>query len=262
MATTPAAPSAADLQKNIDDLNKKLSSTTSKLDVALNPNQETYLKQTGETALTDAVVPVFAELYNKEYGRVKNINMTLGGTASNPQEKAFFTFNATEEATRAADTVINKANQQSLDYKAQQEKINNWIKTQQSTQTQQIFNNYLQSVLKKEQPNLVNNMIDSNNPLFNMATYQKTDPKNRSTSITYVTQNYGGYNYRTPVTQYAYKDEKAAKTMLDSLTTIYSDKFNADPNLQKLWKDSYTAGLKQQVNTLQSQLDVINKKKK
>jgi hypothetical protein len=262
MATKPAAPSAADLQKNIDDLNKKLSSTTSKLDIALNPNQETYIKQTGETALTDAVAPVFAELYNKEYSRVKNINMTLGGTASNPQEKAFFTFNATEEATRAADTVIDKANQQSLNYKAQQEKINNWIKSQQSTQTQQIFNNYLQSVLKKEQPSLVNNMIDSNNPLFNMATYQKTDPKNRSTSITYVTQNYGQYTYRLPVTQYAYKDEKAAKTMLDSLTTIYKDKFNADPKLQKTWLDSYTADLKKQIKSFESELAKLNKKKK
>lgn len=261
MATKPAAPSAADLKQKIDDANAKLASVNSKLDVALNPNQETYIKQTGETALTDAVAPVFAELYNKEFSRVKNINMTLGGTAKNPQEKAFFTFNAAEEATRAADTVIDKANQQSLNYKAQQEKINNWIKTQQSTQTQQIFNNYLQSVLKKEQPNLVNNMIDSNNPLFNMATFQKTDPKNRSTSISYVPQRYGRYTYNTPVTQYAYKDEKAAKTMLDSLTTIYKDKFNADPKLQKTWLDSYTTDLKKQVSTLETELKKLNKKK-
>ena len=260
MATTP---SAADLQKNIDDLNKKLSLTNSKLDIAINPNQETYFKQTGETALTDAVAPVFAELYNKEYGRVKNINLTVDASAGNPKEKAFFTFNAAQEATRVADNAISKANQQSTDYKAQQEKINNWIKTQQSSQTQQIFNNYLQDVLKKEQPALLNNMIDSNNPLFNMVTYQKTDPKNRSATVVYgaSVRTAGNHWYNAPTTVYAYKDEKAAKTMLDSLTTIYNDKFNNDPKLQKTWLDSYAAGLKKEVTTLQSQLNALNKKK-
>lgn len=261
MATTP---SAADLQKQIDDAKQKLSSVSSQLLVAQNPNADTYFKQTGETKVDSTTAPVFADVYNQEYGKIKNINMQLGSSAGNPQEKAFFTFNAASEATRTADSKVGAANQQNADYKAQQDKITNWIKDKQSSQTQQIFNNYLQDVLKKEQPALVNNMIDSNNPLFNMTTYQKTDPKNRSASIVYgpMVRGAGNHYFNTPTTVYSYKDEKAAKTMLDSLTTIYSDKFNADPNLQNLWKDSYTAGLKQQVNTLQSQLDVINKKKK
>jgi hypothetical protein len=260
-------PTSAELQAQLTTVQADLASANLLKDkvtgvaqetiMAQQPTIDTFLKSTNETKLEDVTASNYSDVYDAEYKKVKDIRFTMGSDAN--ADNAFYLYNAAADAEKKTDAVLANETKKKEDYAAQQDRLKKYIEGVQNTSQQKAFNSYLQSVLEKDYPDINQGFISSSSPLFNMAAFQKAKSGDKETKIVWETNAKGT---RSPRTIYLYKDEAASKMQLDTVTSLYQEKFNNDAALQKTWVSEYTQSLNQQQRRIQKDLNKLNKPKK
>ena len=242
----------ATIQSSVADytlLKDKLTGTTPEGIIAQQPTIDTYLKTSGETQLTDVTASNYSDVYNAEYKKVKDIRFTLDKTAENTS--AFYVYDPATEAKKITEQKLETETKAHESYLAQQDRLKKYVEGVQNTSQQKAFNSYLQSVLEKDYSYLQQGYIRSDSPLFDRATFNKTKSKNKDTQVIYVTDARGR---RTAQTVFMYKDEAASKRQLDTVTSMYLEKFNADTGLQKTWVNKYINDNTDRINKITKEL--------
>jgi hypothetical protein len=253
-------PTSADLQAQLTTVQADLASANLLKDkvtgvaqetiMAQQPTIDTFLKSTNETKLEDVTASNYSDVYNAEYKKVKDIRFTMGSDTN--ADNAFYLYNAAADAEKKTDAVLANETKKKQDYTAQQDRLKKYIEGVQNTSQQKAFNSYLQSVLEKDYPEINQGFISSSSPLFNMAAFQKAKSSEKETKIVWETNANGT---RSPRTVYLYKDDAASKLQLDTVTSLYKEKFNNDTSLQKSWVTEYTKNLNQQQKQIQNKLN-------
>ena len=244
------------LQTGIQDyslLKNKLTGLTPEAIIAQQPTVDTFFNATKETKLNDVTASNYTDVYDAEYKKVKDVRFTLDKTTDN--NAAFYVFDSATEAKKTTEQKLEAEVKAKEDYAAQQERIKKYVEGVQNTTTQKVFNSYLQSVLDESYSDLQKGFITSDSPLFNRTAFNKASNKNKDTKNVWVTDSRG---VRRLQTIYMYRDEAASKLQLNTVTSLYQEKFNSDTNLQKTWLDKLLKPMNDRVNKITTELKKRN----
>ena len=257
-ALTPAQVAAQKtaLDTQIADTNKKISDLTTATLVAKAPTQDTYFNSTKETKVSDAAIQQFADAYKPLYEKYKGVNMSTGTVAGKPGQKAFYTFDATSEATREADRTITTQTNQHQDYLDQQKAITQWINQQQSLYSNQLFDRFFNDMLKQQHSMLQQGYITNASALFDINKWNQTAPQNRGATNGW--EYFPGPNRNMDRTvfvgpSYWYKDPTAVASETNALKSMYQDRFNSDKKIQDQYRAIFLNELQQTAASLQTQ---------
>lgn len=247
----------ATIQSSVADytlLRDKLTGATPESIIAQQPTIDTYLKSSGEAKLSDVTASNYTDVYNATYNKIKDVRFTVEKSMENAA--AFYVYDPATEAKKTTEKKLEAETKAKEAYLAQQDRLKQYVEGVQNTSQQKAFNSYLQSVLEKDYSYLQQGYIRSDSPLFDRAAFNKASNRNKDTKVIYVTDARGR---RTAQTVFMYKDEAASKRQLDTVTSMYLEKFNADTGLQKTWVNKYINDTNDRINKITKELNKRNR---
>jgi hypothetical protein len=251
----------ANYRSSLSNLENKLTTVQSNLGAFEGTGEAGYFKQTGAQKLATKEVPSYADVYNKEYSAIKDVQFTLGGDAATTSntDNAFYVFNAARTAEQKTEQQIGAVEKNNLAYQKQQEDIATFLNNEKQAAQSAVLQTYLSTVLN---PAVSKGEIDpfkydqvDRNTASGLARWNAAKKSNQSTELVYdpVTKKHN--------TVYSVKlseEESAAKRQLAK--EIETTRFMSSSNLQETYTELYAKQLETSIaNTRKQQRNATNK---
>jgi len=213
-----------------EDLEKQLASIKSGLLDFSSVGEESFFRTTGQTKLETKEVPRYTDVYNKEFGAIKDIRFSLGEDVSTAStiDRALYVFDPTKIAKEKTEKTIKTVEDANLEVIKQQDSIKAFLTQERELAKSSVLQTYLDTFFKKASKGEIKSWewdsVDLNTPeglaRWRTATKRKTqNPK------------YGGV--RTGPVYYVKLTPEESLEKKRITESIERTRFMASPDLQK-----------------------------